>query len=53
MKIKVLSLDGDKDFFDIVAEALRGDILPPYLYIICLDFVLRTSIEQTKENGLY
>ena len=29
----------------------RGDTLAPYLFIICLDNVLRTSIGLMKENG--
>ena len=42
-KVKVCSLDGDTDYFDIVAGVLQGDTLAPYLFIICLDYVLRTS----------
>ena len=30
---------------------LQGDTLAPYLFIICLDYVLRTSIDKIKENG--
>ena len=51
MKIKVCSLDGDTDFFDSVARILQGDTLAPYLFIICLDYILRTSIDLIKENG--
>ena len=29
----------------------QGDTLAPYLFIICLDYVLRTSIDKIKENG--
>ena len=43
-KVKVRSLDGDTDFFDIVAGVLKGDTLAPYLFIISLDYVLRTSM---------
>ena len=50
-KVKVRSPDGDTKDFDIVAGVLRGDTLDPYLFIICLDYVLRTSIEKIKENG--
>ena len=50
-KIKVPSPDGDTDFFDIVAGVLQGDILAPYLFIICLDYVLQTSIDPIKEIG--
>ena len=51
IKIKVRSPDGDKDYFDIVAGVLQGDTLAPYLFIICLDYVLRTSIDKIKENS--
>ena len=51
-KVKVHSLDGDTDYFDIVAGVLQGDTLAPYLFIICLDYVLRTSIDLMKENSL-
>ena len=37
--------------FDIVAGVLQGDMLAPYLFIICLDYVLRTSIDKIRENG--
>ena len=50
-KVKVRSPDGDTEYFDIVAGLLQGDTLAPYLFIICLDYVLRTSIDQIKENG--
>ena len=50
-KIKVRSPDGDTDYFDIVVGVLQGDTLTPYLFIICLDYVLRTSIDKIKENG--
>ena len=49
--VKVCSLGGDTDYFDIVAGVLQGDTLAPYLFIICLDYVLRTSIDKIKENG--
>ena len=50
-KVKVRSPDGDTEYFDIVAGVLQGDTLAPYLFIICLDYVLRTSIEKIRENG--
>ena len=37
-KMKVRSTD----YFDIVAGVLQGDTLAPYLFIICLDYVLTT-----------
>ena len=50
-KVKIRSSGGVTDYFDIVAGVLQGDTLAPYLFIICLDFVLRTSIEKIRENG--
>ena len=50
-KVKVRSPDGNTDYFDIGAGVLQGDKLAPYLFIICLDYVLRTSIDKIKENG--
>ena len=49
-KVKVRSPDGDTDYFDIVAGVLQGDTLAPYLFIIGLDYMLRTSIDKIKEN---
>ena len=50
-KVKVRSPDEDTDYFDIVAGVLQGDTQTPYLFIICLDYVLTTSINKIKENG--
>ena len=50
-KVKVRSPDGDTDYFDIVAGVLQGDTLAPYFFFICLDYVLRTSIDKIEENG--
>ena len=51
MKVKVRSPDGDTDYFDIEAFVLQGDTLAPYLFIICLDYTLKTSMDLMKENG--
>ena len=51
---KVRSPDGDTDFFDSIAGILQLDTLTPHLlilFIICLDYVLPTSIDLIKENG--
>ena len=50
-KVKVRSPNRDTEYFDIVAGVLQGDTLAPYLFIICLDYVLRTSIDKIRENG--
>ena len=49
-KVKVRSPNGDTDYFDIVAGVLQGDTLAPYLFFICLHYVLRPSIDKIKEN---
>ena len=50
-KVKVRFPDGDTDYFNIVAGVLQGDILALYLFIICLNCVLRTSMDKTKDNS--
>ena len=49
-KVKERSPDGDTDYFDIVAGVLQGDTLAPYLFIICLDYVLRTWIDKINKT---
>ncbi len=49
-KVKVRSPDGDAEYFDIVAGVLQGDMLAPYLLIICLDYVLRTTFDKMKKT---
>ena len=49
--VKVRSPNGDTDYFNIVAGVLQGDTLAPYFFNICLDYVLRISIDKIKENG--
>ena len=51
-KIKVHSLNRDTDYFDILAGVLHGEKLAPCLFIICLDYVLRMSIDLMEENSL-
>ena len=41
----------ETQYFDIVAGVLQGNTLAPYLFIICQDYVLRTSIDKIRENG--
>ena len=49
-----MSLSTQKSFDttkESVNRVLQGDTLAPYLFIICLDYVLRTSIDKIRENG--
>ena len=48
-KVKVRSPDRDTDYFNIVADVLQGDTLAPYFFIICVDYVLRTSFYKMKK----
>ena len=50
-KAVVHSPDRDTGFFNIIAIILQGDALALYLSILCLDYILQTSIYLIKENG--
>ena len=50
-KVKMRSPDRDREYFNTVSGVLQGDTLAPYHFIICLDYVLRTSIDKIRENG--
>ncbi|XP_014778525.1 uncharacterized protein LOC106875074 [Octopus bimaculoides] len=43
--------DGKNEFFDIVAGILQCDTLTSYLFIIYLDYVLCTSVEELNDKG--
>ena len=47
--MKVRSPDGDTEYFDIFAGVLKRDTLAPYLFIICLDYVLRHRLIKSKK----
>ena len=36
----------ETQFFDILAGVLQGDTLAPFLFVICLDYVLRSSVDK-------
>ena len=48
----VRSPDGDTPFFNITIGVLQGDTIASFLFIICLDYVLRKSIDCNTELGL-
>ena len=48
----VRSPDGNTEFFDIIAGVLQEDTLARYIFIICLDYVLRRALDENKELGL-
>ena len=47
----VRSPDGDTEFFEVLAGVLQGDTLAPFLFILCLDYALRTSVDSHTELG--
>ena len=47
-KVIDCSLDGNTDFFDIVAGILQGDTLTPLLFIMSLHYELQTSSKKMK-----
>ena len=51
-KAMVCSPDGNSGFFDFVVGVLQGYSLAPFLFKICLQYVLRIPIDLTKENSL-
>ena len=47
----VRSPDGDTAFFEINTGVLQGDTLAPFLFILCLDYILKTSVDINAELG--
>ena len=50
-KAMVHSLNGNTDFVDMVARVMQGDTKAPILFVICLAYVLRTSIDLLLEKS--
>ena len=48
---KVRSPDGETDFFTIHAGVLQGDTLAPFLFIVTLDYAMRTANEGFEDLG--
>ena len=46
----VCSLDGDINFFDIVAEVLLGNTQALYISTISLDYIQQMSVDLIKVN---
>ena len=51
-KSLVRSPEGDTEFFDILAGVLQGNTLAPFLFAICLDYVLRISVDKCNDYYL-
>ena len=53
LRAKVVSPDGDTDYFNISAGVMQGDTLAPFLFVIVLDYALRKAIDGKElELGL-
>ena len=44
--------DGETSPIDIKAGILQGDTLTPFLFIVVVDYILRMSVDQNKDNGI-
>ena len=47
----VRSPDGDTSVFKITTGALQGDTLAPFLFTVCLDYVLKNSLDINSNIG--
>ena len=50
MRAKVLTPDGETEWFNMYTGVMQGDTLSPYLFIIVLDYVLRQTTEGKEEE---
>ena len=41
--------DGDTDFINISGRVLQGDTLAPFLFILCIDYVLKKALDQNND----
>ena len=49
---QVITEDGNTEYFSIEAGVLQGDTIAPYLFIIAIDYVMRTSTKNRENLGL-
>ena len=47
----VRSPDIHTPYFEITTGVLQGDTLAPFLFIICLEYILKTSLDNNRELG--
>ena len=47
----ILTPDGETEPFDVVTGILQGDTLAPFLFIIVIDYIMRTSVDTINEKG--
>ena len=49
-RARVITPDGETEFFQIIAGVLQGDTLDPYLFAIVLDYVMRKTYQGREEE---
>ena len=49
-RARILSPDGETEFFKILAGVLQGDTLAPYLFTIVIDYIMRLTIEDKSSQ---
>ena len=49
-RAKILSPDGDTEFFDTLASVLQGDALAPYLFAVIIDYTMRQAAGDEELN---
>ena len=49
-KAKVISPDGETEFFYVKKGVLQGDTLAPYLFVIVIDYLLRMTFKDKEEE---
>ena len=50
IKAKVVSPDGDTDYFQIFSGVMQGDTLAPYLFVIVLAYAMRQATQGKEEE---
>ena len=50
LRAKVVSPDGDTDYFNIQAGVMQGDTLAPFLFVIVLDYAMRKAIDGKEDE---
>ena len=50
-RAKVLSFDGETEYFEILGGVFQGDTLAPYLFTIVIDYIMRMAIDGKEELG--
>jgi len=47
---RIISPDGETEAFKIMAGVLQGDTLAPYLFVIVVDYVMRTALDGREDQ---